>query len=425
MTKNLRRVLFLTFLAVFLLTTPIICLYSQGYRINLRPSGGGKIITQTGGIYLKILPKQAEVYLDGKLKEKTDFIFGSLLIGDLLPKKYEFEVRKLDFSSWKKNLEVKEKEVTEVKNIILFPQNPDFKIMARNVDDFWVSLDQRKIIFKEIDPPTDKGWSLKLYDLANDVKSQLIDDSDISPKGADLMSLEFSDDSKKVSLQISTAETIQYFTILLDRTPPLLQKSNPPQPFQEGVIASKKINNDIYYLDNFGHLYKNQERLSEEPLPVRQETEYNLEIFSNFIFLREGQTLYQFDYNSKSFEKFFDDLKDLKISPDSRKLVYFSDYEIWVLFLNDIFYQPQRKAGEKIFLMRLSENINNVFWLNSDYLVFNTANKIKISEIDNRDRINIADVGEFKNPDFYWDKNDKKLYILSEGNLESTAPLLP
>ena len=83
MTKKMRKILFLLCLFLFLLIAPTAILYSQGYRLDFE----NKKFTQTGGIFLKILPKQVEVYLDGKLRDKTDFFFGSILIEDLLPKK--------------------------------------------------------------------------------------------------------------------------------------------------------------------------------------------------------------------------------------------------------------------------------------------------------------------------------------------------
>jgi len=83
MTKKTRTILFLICLFLFLLIAPSAIFYSQGYRFDF----DSKKITQTGGLFLKVFPKSAEIYLDGKLKKKTDFFFGSILIENLLPKK--------------------------------------------------------------------------------------------------------------------------------------------------------------------------------------------------------------------------------------------------------------------------------------------------------------------------------------------------
>lgn len=424
-------------------------LYSQGYRIDF----DSKRITQIGGLFLKVGPKRAEVYLDGKLKNKTDFFFGSLLIEDLLPKKYKIEIKKPGFSSWEKTLEIKEKEVTEAKNIILFPENLNFSEISKRVEKFWFSPDQKKIVLKESNPPADGGWALKLYDLDKNVKSHLINEKNIYLKGADLLNLEFSENSKEIYLEVGAAEQIKNFSLSADKAPSLLTEIKKTATSAENIIISKKTtkNNDAYFLNKDGHLFKNEEQLTEKPFPVREETEYALETFPNFIFLREGEVLYELNPNLKSFEKFFDGIRGLKISPDSKKLVYFSDYEIWILFLKEKFNQPQKKAGEKVFLMRLSEKIQDIFWLNSDYLVFNTGSKIgsvrsespettllpatgtfngvKISEIDDRDKINVININPPANNgggvEIFWNQIDKKIYILIGEILYSSNVLFP
>jgi len=221
--------------------------------------------------------------------------------------------------------------------------------------------------------------------------------------------------------------------------PPVLTEIEPPSAPRKDIIAYQTFNGQLYYLDSFGHLFKSPsvakagnegkafidygEKLTEKAFPVKPETKYELNIFPDYIFLSEGQILYLFSPDSKSFEKFFDQIKNLKISPDLKKIVYFSDYEIWILFLKEKLDSPQKKAGEKLFLIRLSEKIGDCFWLNSNYLVFNAGNKIKIAEIDDRDRINIVDITEFENPEIFFNKNDKKLYLLSGENLYRSEAL--
>jgi len=410
MVKKVRAVIFWVCLFLFLLIAPLAIFYSQGYRFDF----DSKKITQTGGLFLKVFPKSAEIYLDGKLKKKTDFFFGSILIENLLPKKYKIEIKKEGYFTWEKNLEIKEKEVTEAKNVILFPENPNFTILTKGVKKFWLPPDQKKIILLE---EGEAGWALKLYDLEKKVKSHLISEDDVYSAGADLLNLEFSENSKEISLEIGMKEQLKYFSLELDKVPSVLTEIEPLLPPLKDIITYQTFNGQLYYLGNFGNLFRDEKKLTEKVFPVKPETEYELKIFQNFIFLREGQTLYQLNSESKSFEKFFENLNSLKISPDLKKLVYFSNYEIWILFLKDSDPPAIHRKGDRVFFVRLSEKIDNVFWLNSDYLIFNTGNKIKIAEIDDRDRINIVDFAEFKELKIYFNQTNKKLYILSEGSL--------
>jgi len=92
--------------------------------------------------------------------------------------------------------------------------------------------------------------------------------------------------------------------------------------------------------------------------------------------------------------------------------------------VKEIANQPKRKTGEQLFLIRLSEKIGNCLWLNSEYLIFNAGNKIKIAEIDDRDRINIVDISEDEGPEIFFSQNSKKIYIFSNGSLYASETLL-
>ena len=103
-------------------------------------------------------------------------------------------------------------------------------------------------------------------------------------------------------------------------------------------------------------------------------------------------------------------------STDGNKIWESNNYEIWIVL-------PEK--NEKVFLTRFSEKIENIFWLNDYYLIFNLGDKIKIAEIDNRDGLNIIDLAEFKKPKIYWDKDARKLYVLSEKKTYLLENLLP
>jgi len=269
-------------------------------------------------------------------------------------------------------LEVKEKQVTEAKNIFLAPAKVDFTILSKNIEDFWISSDGKKAVFLENNIPLETGQALKLYDLEKNVKSYLVGLS------ASLTHLEWLPDGKEIYLDIGG----QSFTLKLDKFPLALKKR----------AASKAPENILI-------------------------------VFGDYTFPKEGQTLYFFNKDSQMFEKILEGLKGLKASPDNKKLVFFSDSEIWIFYLKDKAEQPTKKAGERQFLVRLSEKIGDVFWLNDNYLIFSAGNKIKISETDERDRLNIADIATFENPKMFFNSADKKIYIQSKEILSSSEKL--
>jgi hypothetical protein len=416
MRKRTRTTLFFSLLFAFALFTPAVILYSQGYRLDFEK----RKITQTGGIFLKVEPKQVEIYINDKLAKKTNFFFDSALLENLLPGEYKITLKKEGYYLWEKNLEVKEKQVTGAKNIILTPSKVDFTALSKNIEDFWPSPDGKKTALLEKNLPLETGWALKLYDLEKNVKSYLIGDKDISQKfPADFINLEWSPDSKEIYLNVSTKENEQNFVLKLDKLPlALIKKTVPTIP--QNILTSFNSGGNAYYLDNLGFIYKSDTKLIPAAFPVKAETEYKLNVFNDYIFLREGGDLYYFNKDPQVFEKILERVKDLKLSPDDKKLIIFSASEIWIFYLTDA---PTKKAEGRQFLARLSEKIGDIFWLNNDYLILSAGDKIKISETDKRDRVQSWGIGNFSNPRIFFNEINKKLYILSEGSLSSSEKL--
>ena len=489
MNRRTRLTIFLSLSVLFLLVAPLAVFYSLGWRFDWKT----KKITQPGIFYFKVWPKNVEIYLNGNLEEKTDFFFSSTLVENLLPGNYNIEIKKEGFHSWKKTLKIEKRQATEVKNIVLIPENPSFIVITKEIEDLFFSPDNEKIILKNksnLDLEK-QSWSLKLFELKKNVKSHLIDEKDISEKKVHLIDLKFSPDSKRVLLKVETEEQLMYYLLEIDTTPAVLtylfhsvenpQSQNdlddfldpnnikeihfdpensqklfillvPTEETGEGggelyevyltdqkisptplknIIACSVSNSDIYYLDSSGFLFKTdnsfkqQERLNMIPFPLTEKAEYKITVSNYNISLEENDILYIFDRNKKSFQKLLEPAKNFRLSPDSRKMLYFNDHEIWVLFLEYQHEQPQKESGEKLFITRFSEKIDEVFWYTNHYLIFNTGDKIKVAEIDDRDRINIVELVEFKESKLFWNLSDKKLYILIGETLFSSEKIAP
>jgi hypothetical protein len=432
MNKKTRTILFLICFLIFILVTPLAVLYSQGYRLDFNPSEGWIRISQAGGLFLKVTPRQVDVYVDDKLIKRTDFFFGSILVENLLPKKHKITVKKQDYHNWEKTLEIKEKQVVEIKNIILFPEQINVNLLSDKTEKIWLSLDQKKIISLEKEEQT---WALKSYDLTRNIKSHLLDQADLAKQETEIINLIFSQDSKTVELEVGFKNNlnqeiyIKKFILEIDKEKPGLTEktmSNDLAENIENIVCYKIINNDLYYLDNSGYLFKNQEKLNQTSFPI-EEKQYSLEIFQEFIFLQEDETVYQFNSDQKNFEIFFEKINFFKISPDRNKLTFFSDYEIWLFFLKDDFGPPERKINQKLLLTRISDQIKDVSWLNDHYLIFIADNQIKVAEIDDRDKVNVVNLlnletinqsGNFIKTAF--SLFDKKIYFLLENNNQTS-----
>jgi len=392
-----RKFLFLFFLFLFLTFGPIVLFYSLGYRFDFEK----KKITKTGGIFVKALPKEVEVSIDNKIKKKTDPFFGSVLIENLLPKKYKVRVEKEGYFPWEKELEVKEEMVTEVKNLILFPKNLNFSQILDGVEKFWILPNGKELILKE----GGEKWALKSFSLEKRLKSFLIGKDDL-PKGAEFLDLNFGENSDQIEIKVKIKEGIKSFILDLKKSPPQLREK---EKFPENVICFKKSKENFYFFDKSGYIFLGEKRLNEEPLALVGDCQ--LEIFDGSVLLESQGTLYFL--KEGKFEKIFENLKGIEVAPESKKVAIFTDYEIWI-------FEKERVE----FLNRFSKKIEKVYWFNENYLILLFHDKIVISEIDKRDKINTFELADFSGDDFYFNRSNKKIYFRKENSIFESETLL-
>lgn len=80
------------------------------------------------------------------------------------------------------------------------------------------------------------------------------------------------------------------------------------------------------------------------------------------------------------------------VSSDSKKLTWWNENELWVMWLSDTDYQPYHKAGDKDLITRFSIKIKNAAWFrDSDHIVVDSGG-YKIVEIDKRGGLNVVEI---------------------------------
>ena len=123
------------------------------------------------------------------------------------------------------------------------------------------------------------------------------------------------------------------------------------------------------------------------------------------------------DTKEKSTKEIFSEARIIEGSPDQKKLALSNGSEIWVMYVQDSQGQPYHQTGDKVFLTRLSKNIDALSWISSHYLVFSADTDIQTMEIDERDTVNMSQLAQFSQPEFFWQEASKALAVLSQGNL--------
>lgn len=484
MRKTQKKILFFALVLFFILSSLFFVFYSQGYRFDFR----NKKIVQTGGLFLKITPPGAEVYLNGKYLKKTNFLFNSLFLNNLIPQKYTIQIKKDGYHSWKKTLPIEELKVTEAKYIILFPKKIDFQDIEGNIQQIFPSPSNEHFILKK---ETKNGWQLVL--LSSSLKKEvLLKEKDISsffqtkktklkkvfPK--EVRNIVWSNDERKILLQLGDGKQTRYFLVNLENKK--IQeinlndikiheiKFNPKDSNKLYALGTKInqtkkeswqmflikeptlvptqielnpdiipitfdfINGDVVWLSKNGFLFRGKfknhktlfvsEIFNLRPKKIRENINYRLKVLKGNIFLFEGEKLFWLDQTRHLFVSVSEVAEDIKLSPDNKKIAISTGNQIWLFYLQKDYQQPQRLALEK-FLLTVSETkIKNIAWLNPYYLIIAYENGIKITEIDNRSHLNEVIISEFKNPQIFWIQNKKRLFAFSEQKVFFTDDIL-
>jgi len=455
MTKRQRTLLFLILLGLFFVLAPTFALYSQGYRIDIQQ----RRITQTGAFYFKVAPARADIFVDGALIKKTDFLFGSALTKNFFPDSYFIEIAKDGYHSWQKILEIKEQQVTEAKNILLFKKSLAFQKLANKVERFWVSPNRQYALLLQREGKT--SWQVHLLNLETGGKELFMEQASSKDE---IVDIQWAKDSRRFLLHSTHVEqlvseihnispnqpcfknpcSLKYlgnnmgnirfspatedqilFTKFLNTTQVLFTAKYTEQelavPIANNVIAFTDRDNRVFWLDRSGTLRQKDlnsnseaEVFQESVFTPKTETAYALLIAGDAILITEDTTLFLHEKNALERREILSPIFEVAVGPGGSKVALRNQSELWVLFLKEETQQPSRQAGELLLLTRFSEPLQQLSWIDSSYLLFGLGETIRIAEIDTRDRLNVVDLASFPNHEFFWNNTKGILYVLSE-----------
>ncbi|MBI4262260.1 WD40 repeat domain-containing protein [Candidatus Uhrbacteria bacterium] len=110
-----RRLIYLTFMLLFVLIAPMLILYANGYRFDWNQ----KTLYKTGLLVIEYLPKDATLMIDDTAMATKS----PARIGGLTPRNYTIRIEKEGYFSWEKRLWIPEYTTTFVRHVNLFKQS--------------------------------------------------------------------------------------------------------------------------------------------------------------------------------------------------------------------------------------------------------------------------------------------------------------
>lgn len=425
MYKIYRRTIYIVFVVIFLITAPLIVLYTAGYRYNLSKGR----IQKTGILIISSIPKKAEIYLNEKKEEKKTT---PAEIKNVLPGDYEIILSKNGYHNWQKKLPVYENFTTFAEKVNLWKLATSTKISNSVVSAWQASNDGNKVVF------SDSSGSIGIFDL-NDNTFWTIESL---PANSILKSLSWSPNNKKILINYVNQgkEGLKLYNISLDKIQTL--NNNGLQN-----IKWSQDNDDMLYAQNNKGIWQVDTNKNSNKLIIETITSGDYEIKNNYLYGLDNKYLYRknisdvkssienintiscpqcvFVKNNSNKIILQDKNQNLFIIDSNNQaptvyakgktlnwlnnnsLLYYNDFEIWIYNFNE--------SGPKL-ITRFGQPINQAIWQPlGKHIIFSSDNRIKIIELDDRELRNIIDLANNVNAKFLEiDRKGDNIYFAGE-----------
>jgi hypothetical protein len=136
MKKIYRQLLLFTSAVVFMALAPLVVFYAMGYRVGIDAQSELSV----GVLLVESTPRRATVTIDGRELGTTP-----RSVPNLKPGEVTVMLTKEGYEPWQKQLAIEPTEVTDLRNVRLFPTERTPRILAENAETFAVSPDRQLV----------------------------------------------------------------------------------------------------------------------------------------------------------------------------------------------------------------------------------------------------------------------------------------
>ncbi|MCR4323191.1 MAG: hypothetical protein NUV61_03855 [Candidatus Azambacteria bacterium] len=426
MTSSHRKFYFYFLVAIFLIASPAVIIYSQGYSLDLKTFS----LVKTGGIFVATTPKGVLVYINGKLTTTTSALplTQGKLISRLLPDDYAVKIEKGAYLGWDKKLKVEPQLVTEVRNVFLIPTERTVETIETGVSDVIVSDSNASIAYiKENGIAVLDVASPKIIPLAAQEDERIGKVRFGADEGYLVVESLQKNQSRKYLFRIGSQERMEIMEDDIERYVKIRQYSKgEPRiialsttntlytvdlrvPHEKVVVATNIVNFEMFgnkavYATTAPTILYEKDLISGK---TNQIIETPLEYFDansriirstagHIAIIGSDNTLYLYDGDQLEFKRIADNVIGAVFSDDNKKLAWHNKNELYVYYLKDVLIQPKKKVGDIELITRLSRPITGITWFSYDneHIFFIAEKKIRFIELDGRDHRNVYDIAE-------------------------------
>ncbi|PIR66714.1 MAG: hypothetical protein COU51_02435 [Parcubacteria group bacterium CG10_big_fil_rev_8_21_14_0_10_36_14] len=395
MQRKYRKIIFFVFAVFFIISIPIILLYTGGYRYNIKKNR----LEKTGNLVVNTKTKGVTLYLnERRFENKEEF-----RIQNILPGEYLIKIIKEGYFDWQKKLAIESEITTFIKDVRLFKQSLPINVIDKNTSTLFYSPNG-KFFITDVYLQESNNYQIIIFNTETEIYEKLA----LSTKP--LVDTVWSGDSNK--FVIKTFSDYQLFDINREKIelPKITNIKKIKWDEKNGMVLYAENDKGIYKIDalfntsnllypliktiddfnisgNYLYITESfslkQINLKDSTdiitIPLERKNYVIKDLINKKIFLlNQGNKLQVFDLplNQLSTPILMANAKDFNLSGNS--LLYYDNFELWTHNFD---------GGEKTLITRIGENIKKARWLNgSEYIIFILENKLEIIEMDKRDQ---------------------------------------
>jgi len=400
--------------------------------MGLRFDFKNKLITETGGIYVKSIPQNVELTLDGEpVKNEAGILSAGTFIDNLAPGTHHLVLNLEGYSGWQKNTPVEPGSVSVFDYVVLVP-NESRKMLFDRVDSFAfanglfvtenegkIEFDDTRIIGNEIVHFTDEGTVITRNSLNDTYYS-----SDIFDLGSSLNLNVIFNNLKETRLNLPGAVPVRKispypsddsrFIVLTGRA---IYSMDTDGLSVEQIDSSANdfsiSGNQLFWINESGissiNLLFDTEGIVFEDSPTNiKQFDSNSSGDSLFVLSGNG-TLVYVDLEQTTSTILSTSADEFSVSP-SGSLILFSEKDGGIK-IYDLDWEEGDRGKKLLELISVDSGINKVSWYQTDSYIFikDNSGNLRFVEIDEHSPINEVVISD-QVGDFLYDDEAESLY---------------
>lgn len=468
-----RPTVFWLFVLGFLTTVTLVLFYTYGYRFS--PTRG--VFVYTGSLTIDTNPDNGiAIKIDGE--QVPDGRLGVLNkashIAGLAPGEYQIEVTVPGYQSWQKKVIIESGKSTEFWNVLLTKANPESPTLPNTEASIRAFPGPKQNLIALAKKQGDE-LTISTYDTEGEESLQVFSLPNANLLDSQSDGIEWSPEAEKLLIPVEHAGVREYYVVDVETTESTLltqfaadtparkfTRWHPteratlfyldnrtlyqvdtratewvPEVMYSNVVSYDVSSGNAYMLTPNGIIMKatlNSSDYAQEkvlqvttsPISLIEGTEYFVVMYDDSrISLLETKTgtfwLYDKE-TSLEMQKVATGIRGTQFSDDGKKLLYYSDSDISVVYLRDWEVQPVRMAGTHQQIIRLSTALSQVQWTKDyEHIFYANGNQIQYAELDSRDYRNIGHFLTLAKPplQLFSRFEEDRVYVISEDGLHA------